>query len=142
MRKEFCTFAVTVVVTIASASTLPGSVVRTFRGGEGLPKMYCLAASSPGRFRSQCSIVCGSSLQRGHKGSAEGSRRLAVEASALDSTRWSLRAPTPSRVQSRGHSVGGKYLTEGVEFGTPLQLVFHCLRLLHAQRARTVSGWV
>ncbi len=39
--------------------------------------MFCLVASSLGHFRSQCSIVCGSSLQRGHRGSAEGSRRLA-----------------------------------------------------------------
>ncbi len=39
--------------------------------------MFCLVASSLGHLRSQCSIVCGSSLQRGHRGSAEGSRRLA-----------------------------------------------------------------
>ncbi len=64
-------------VTLASASTLSGSVVRTSRGGEGLPKMFCLVASSLGHPRSQCLIICGSSLQRGHSGSAEGSRRLA-----------------------------------------------------------------
>ncbi len=64
-------------VTLASASTLSGSVVRTLRGGEGLPNMVCLVASSLGHLRSQCSIVCGSSSQRGHRGSAEGSRRLA-----------------------------------------------------------------
>ncbi len=64
-------------VTLASASTLSGSVVRTLRGGEGLTNMFCLVASSLGHLRSQCSIVCGSSLQRGHRGSAEGSRRLA-----------------------------------------------------------------
>ncbi len=64
-------------VTLASASTLPGLVVRTLRGGEGPPNMVCLVASSLGHLRSQCSIVCGSSLQRGHRGSAEGSRRLA-----------------------------------------------------------------
>ncbi len=39
--------------------------------------MFCLVASSLGHLRSQCSIVCGPSLQRGHRGSAEGSRRLA-----------------------------------------------------------------
>ncbi len=57
-------------VTLASASTFSGSVVRTLRGGEGLSEMFCLVASSLGHLRSQCSIVCGSSLQRG-------SRRLA-----------------------------------------------------------------
>ncbi len=64
-------------MTPASASTLSGSVVRTLTGGEGLPKMFCLVASSLGHLRSQCSIVCGSSLQRGHRGSAEELRRLA-----------------------------------------------------------------
>ncbi len=64
-------------VTLASEGTLLGSVVRTLRSGEGLPNMFCLVASSLGHLRSQCSIVCGSSLQRGHRGSAEGSRRLA-----------------------------------------------------------------
>ncbi len=64
-------------VTLASASTLSGSVVRTLRGGEGLPNMLCFVASSLRHLRSQCSIVCGSSLHRGHRGSAEGSRRLA-----------------------------------------------------------------
>ncbi len=49
-------------VTLASASTLSGSVVRTLRGGEGLPKVFCLVASSLGHLRSQCSIACGSSL--------------------------------------------------------------------------------
>ncbi len=64
-------------VTLASASTLSGLVVRALRGGEGLPNMFWLVASSLGHLRSQCSIVCGSSLQRGHRGSAEGSRRVA-----------------------------------------------------------------
>ncbi len=64
-------------VTLAGASILSGSVVRALRGGEGLPTMFCLVASSLGHLRSQCSIVCGSSLQRGYSGSAEGSRRLA-----------------------------------------------------------------
>ncbi len=49
-------------VNLASASTLSGSVVRPLRGGEGLPNMFCLVASSLGHLRSQCSIVCGSSL--------------------------------------------------------------------------------
>ncbi len=35
-------------VTLASASTLSGSVVRTLMGGEGLPNMFCLVASSLG----------------------------------------------------------------------------------------------
>ncbi len=64
-------------VTLASASTLSGSVVRTLRGGEGLPNVFSLVASSLGHLCRQCSIVCGSSLQRGHRGPAEGSRRLA-----------------------------------------------------------------
>ncbi len=64
-------------VTLASASTLSGSVVRTLSGGDGLSKIFCLVASSLGILRSQCSIVCVSSLQRGHRGSAERSRRLA-----------------------------------------------------------------
>ncbi len=64
-------------MTLTSVSTFSGSVVRTLRGGEGLPNMFCLVASSLGHLRSQCSIVCGSALQRGHRGSADGSRRLA-----------------------------------------------------------------
>ncbi len=56
------------MVTLASASTLSGSVIRTFRGGEGCPNMFCLVASSLGLLRSQFSIVCGSSMQRGHRG--------------------------------------------------------------------------
>ncbi len=40
-------------VTLASASTLSGFVVRTLRGGEGLPKMFCLVASSLGHLRSK-----------------------------------------------------------------------------------------
>ncbi len=64
-------------VTLASASILSGSVVRALRGGEGLPKIFCLVASSLGHLRSQRLIVCDSSLQRGHRGSAEGSKRLA-----------------------------------------------------------------
>ncbi len=59
-------------VTLASASTLSGSVVNTLRGGEGLPNMFCLVASSLGHLRSQCSIVCGSPLQRGHRGLRRG----------------------------------------------------------------------
>ncbi len=49
-------------VTLASASTLSGSVVRTLSGGEGLQNMFCFVASSLGHLHSQCSIVCGSSL--------------------------------------------------------------------------------
>ncbi len=64
-------------VTLPSASTLSGSVVRTLRGGEGLPNMFCPVASSLGHLCSQCSIVCGFSLQRGYRGSAEGSEGLA-----------------------------------------------------------------
>ncbi len=56
------------MVALANTSNLSGPVVRTLRGGERLPKMFCLVESS---------IVCGSSLQRGYKGPAEGSRRWA-----------------------------------------------------------------
>ncbi len=77
-------------VTVASASTLSGAVVRTLRGGEWLLNMFFLVASSLGHLRSQCSIVCGSSLQRGHRGSAERSRRLAY---AFSSGVW----PAPRR---------------------------------------------
>ncbi len=62
---------VVVVVTLASASTLSGSAVRTLVGGEGLPKMFCLVATSHVVFYCQCSIVCGPALQRGHRGSAD-----------------------------------------------------------------------
>ncbi len=50
-------------VSLASASTLSGSVVRTLRGGEGLPKMFCLVTLSLGHLRSQCPVVCGSDLK-------------------------------------------------------------------------------
>ncbi len=63
-------------VALASASTLSGSVVRTLRGGEGLPKIFCLVASSLGHLCSQCSIVCGSSLQRGHSAATQSPRPL------------------------------------------------------------------
>ncbi len=39
-------------VTLSRASTLSGSVVRALRGGEGLPKMFCLVASSLGHLGS------------------------------------------------------------------------------------------
>ncbi len=35
-------------VTLASASTLSGSVVRTLRGGEGLPNMFFSCCIEPG----------------------------------------------------------------------------------------------
>ncbi len=52
-------------VALASTSTLSGSVVRTKRRGEGFPKMFCLVASSLRH------LICQSSLQKGHSGSAE-----------------------------------------------------------------------
>ncbi len=58
-------------VTLASASTLSGSVIRTLRYAEGLPKVFCIVASSLGHLPSRCSIVCDSSLQRGHGGVEE-----------------------------------------------------------------------
>ncbi len=63
-------------VALASASSLSGSVVRTLRGGEGLPKMFCLIALGRGA-SPQPPIVSGSSFQRGRSESAEGSRKLA-----------------------------------------------------------------
>ncbi len=69
--------------TLESTSTLSVLVVRTLRFGEGL---LCLVASSLGYLRRHCSIVCGSSFQRGHRGSAERSSRLAF---AFNSGVWS-----------------------------------------------------
>ncbi len=69
-------------VALARASTLSGSVLRTLRGGEGSPRMFCLFVSSLGHLCSQCPIVCASSLQRGHRGPVEGSRRLAYSFSS------------------------------------------------------------
>ncbi len=63
--------------TPARASTLLESVVRTLRGEKALPQIFCPVASSLGHLRSQCSIVCGSSLQSGRSGFVEGSRTLA-----------------------------------------------------------------
>ncbi len=60
-------------VTLVSASTLSESVGMTLRDREGLPKKFFLVASSLGHLRNLCSIICGSSLQRGHSGSVEGS---------------------------------------------------------------------
>ncbi len=39
-------------VALARVNILSGVVVRTLRCGEGLPKMFCLAASSLGQLRS------------------------------------------------------------------------------------------
>ncbi len=50
-------------MTLASASTLSGSAVRTLSVEEQLPNSSFLVSSSLGHLRSQCSIVCGSSLQ-------------------------------------------------------------------------------
>ncbi len=44
-------------VTIANASTLSGSVVRSSRGGQGLPNMFCLVASSLAHHRCQCLLL-------------------------------------------------------------------------------------
>ncbi len=60
--------------------------------------MFCLVTSSLGHLRSQCSIVCGSSLQRGHRGSVEGSRRFAQ---AFSSGVW------PARRRARRSSTNG-----------------------------------
>ncbi len=46
-------------------------------GGEGLPEMFYLVASSLEHFRSQCLIICCSSLQRGPN-EQTGNRRDAV----------------------------------------------------------------
>ncbi len=86
-------------VTLARASTPSGSVVRTLRSGEGLPNMFRLVASSLGHLRSQCSIVCGSSVQRGHRGPAEGSRRLAeVFSNGVWPARWRARRTASARL--------------------------------------------
>ncbi len=65
-------------VALVIASTLSGSVVITLSGGEGLPNLFSLIESSLGHLRSQCWIVLGSSLQRGHSGSVEGIEEIGV----------------------------------------------------------------
>ncbi len=50
-------------VALAKASTLSEPVVKTLKGGEGLPKMFCLVVSDLGHLRGQRSITHGSSLQ-------------------------------------------------------------------------------
>ncbi len=59
-------------VTLASASTLSGSVVRTLRGGEGLPNMLLLLhrawGTSVASVRSSAAPLC----KGGHRGSVEG----------------------------------------------------------------------
>ncbi len=64
------------------------TISRSLRVGEKLPKIFYLVASSPGHLRSQCLIFCGSSLQRGHSGSAEESTNLAY---AFNSGVWPAR---------------------------------------------------
>ncbi len=58
-----------------SVTLVRGSLIKTLRSRNGLSRMFCLVASSLGHLRSQCSVACGSSLRRGHSGSAEQSRR-------------------------------------------------------------------
>ncbi len=42
-----------------------GGVVMIFGGGEGLPQVFCLVASSLGHLCSQCLTACGSSSKKG-----------------------------------------------------------------------------
>ncbi len=65
------------MLTLVSASTFLGSVVRTPSGGEGLPKVYCRRTSRLKHLCRQCSSACGSSLHSKNVGSAVGSRYLA-----------------------------------------------------------------
>ncbi len=65
-------------VTLASASTLSGPVVRTLMGGEGLPNMFCLVASSLGRLRSQCSYRLRLLFAKGTKGVCGGVEEIGV----------------------------------------------------------------
>ncbi len=67
------------MVILASASTLSGSVVRTLRSGEGLPKMFCLVALSMGHLRSQCSIV----FAKGTQGVCGGVEEIGLVADPL-----------------------------------------------------------
>ncbi len=60
--------------------------------------MFCLVASSLVHLHSQRSIVFGSSLQRGHRGSAEGSRKLAK---AFSSGVWPGRRRARRTVSAR-----------------------------------------
>ncbi len=50
---------------------------KNLKGLRKVSKVFCLVASSLEHQRSQCSVICVSSLQRGHSGSVEMSRRLA-----------------------------------------------------------------
>ncbi len=89
-------------VTLASASTLSGSVIRTLKYAE-LPKVFCIVASSLGHLRSRCSIVCGSSLQRGHGG---------VEEICVGFQQWSM-AGSQARKVDRVRSVGSGHAVLG-----------------------------
>ncbi len=55
-------------VSIAGASSLPGSVMRTESGGDGSSNSCYLIATALGHHDNQRSTVCGSSAQLGHIG--------------------------------------------------------------------------
>ncbi len=63
---------------VAQASGGASSMVRTLRGGEEIPEMFCLVASSLGRPPSRCLMVCDSSFKRGHSGSMEGFEEIVL----------------------------------------------------------------
>ncbi len=63
-------------MTLASANILSVLVVRTLRDGEELTRLFCRVAVGLGHLRTQCSMICDSSLLRKHSRSAEVSRRL------------------------------------------------------------------
>ncbi len=156
-------------VAIASASTLSGSGVRTLRDGEGFPKMFCLVATSLGHLCSQCSIVCGSSLQRGHNGSARSWgdwRRLsAAERDRLPSTAvvvvvvvvvFEASAPKvyPRVTLARASTLSGsevrtlrgreelEKMSSCNEPGASTQPVVDCLRFLFVKGTQGVCGGV
>ncbi len=72
------------------ASILSMLAVRDLRGGEGLPKKICNVESGFGHLRSLSLIACSPSLQRGHSGYVEESRRFAQRCARRTASAWLL----------------------------------------------------
>ncbi len=94
-------------VPLTGATTLSGSAVRTLDDGEGASKTFCLAASSFGHLPSQCSIVCGSSLQRGHSGFKGGVEEIGVGFQQRSVTSSKARKEDCVRSVANGHPTFG-----------------------------------
>ncbi len=98
-------------MTIASASTLSMLGVRALKGGEGIPNMFCLVASTLGHLRRQCWFVCGSFLQRVRRLLAIGCGRLSMQAAWPNN--WEAGAQF---LFSRENFCGSKVPTKGDTF--------------------------